>query len=208
MGVASAIWSQARGVSGGQADEADLLARCLRGDNDAREALVRRYQRTVYRLAYSLLGHPEEAVDATQDALIAMLQSLRSFRGEASFETWLKRLTTNVCLTHRRRARVRGPWNQLEEEGKQIAPGPDPESVALTHEVQAAVREQVRRLPSDYRVVVVLRDIHGLSYSEIAEILRIPAGTVKSRLCRGRQMLRLAIEDDERIPTPTQGERP
>lgn len=207
MGVASAIWSQARGASGVRADEAELLRRCLRADNDAREALVRRYQRTVYRLAYSLLGHPEEATDAAQDALVAMLQSLRSFRGEASFETWLKRLTTNVCLTHRRRARVRAPWNQPEEEVEQVAPGPSPESVALRHEVQAAVREQVRRLPSDYRAVVVLRDIHGLSYSEITEILRVPVGTVKSRLCRGRRMLRLAIEDDERIPTPTRGER-
>jgi len=208
MDAALANWSMARGVSVVQPEEARLLALSRRGDNDAREALVRRHQAAVYRLAYSLLGHPEDALDATQEALVAMLSSLHSFRGQARFETWLRGLTTNVCLTRRRRARARISYDQLCGEDEQPSPGPTPESVALVREVQMAVREHVRRLPAEFRAVVVLREMEGLSYSEIGEVLRLPLGTVQSRLSRGRQMLREAMAADERIPTPRRGMTP
>jgi RNA polymerase sigma-70 factor (ECF subfamily) len=190
-----------------QSEECHLLASCQRGDADAQETLVSRYQATVYRLAYSLLGHTEEALDAAQEALIAMLRSLPSFRGEARFETWVKRLTINVCLMRRRRKRTRILCDQMDEGSERPAPDPGPESIALTREVQTAVREHLHRLPTEFRPVVVLRELEGLSYAEIAEILRIPLGTVQSRLSRGRQMLRETMAADERIPTPSRGRR-
>ncbi len=205
MSVALAIWSLVRGSSVVQPDEARLIALCQRGDKDAQETLVRRYQATVHRLAYGLLGHPEEALDATQEALVAVLRSLHSFRGEARFETWLKRVTANVCLMRRRQARTRVVCDGPDEESRQATPDPGPESVALTREVQAAVREHVCRLPVQFRAAVVLRELEGLSYTEIAGILRVPLGTVRSRLARGRRMLRESMAVDERIPTPSGG---
>jgi RNA polymerase sigma-70 factor (ECF subfamily) len=190
-----------------ESEEAALLARCRRGDREAQEALVRRYQQKVYRLACGLLGNPEEALDASQESLVAMLRSLRSYRGEARFQTWLYQLTTNVCLMQRRRTQARTriltefPTDHQQNAGE----GNEPERRALNREMQGAIREHLRKLPAEFRAVVVLRELEEMSYDEIAEILRVPMGTVQSRLNRGRRLLRLAMLADERIPTPRKG---
>lgn len=204
MGVAVALYEEVGALSAADSEEARLLRRCRAGDRHAQEALVRLCQDRVYRLAYSLLGHREEALDAAQEALVAMLRSLRSFRGEARFQTWLYRLVTNVCLMRRRshQARTRllvdAPASGLEFPDER----PDPEAVALRGEAQTAVRECLLRLPADFRAVVVLRELEGLSYEEIAETLAIPLGTVQSRLSRGRELLRRALLADTRVPLP------
>lgn len=188
-----------------QTEEARLVARCRGGDRQAQEILVRRCQERVYRLAYNLLEHPEEALDAAQEALIAMLRSLPSFRGEARFETWLYRVTTNVCLMRRRQlcARTRLVTDLAADIPAARAGAADPETAALRGETRAAVREGLRRLPAGFRAVVVLRELEGLSYEAIAEILRIPLGTVQSRLSRGRQMLRDILMADQRVAWPS-----
>jgi len=200
MGVAVAICQEAGRVAA-ESEESRLIARSVAGDRAAQETLVRRYQDQVYRLAYGLLGDADDARDATQEALIAMLRSLRTFRGQSRFLTWLYRLTTNVCLMQRRRhrARTRLLTDMPVESYDTPEPSPDPESIALSREVQVAVRECVRRLPAEFRAVVVMRELESLSYEEIAEILHVPLGTVQSRLSRGRRLLRQALLADERV---------
>jgi RNA polymerase sigma-70 factor (ECF subfamily) len=207
MTVAVAAWGELGESAGVQSEEARLLARCRSGDRGSQEALVRRYQDAVYRLAYRLLGNPEDALDASQEALVAMLRALCSFRGEVPFEVWLRRLATNVCLMQRRRRRVRARLvgELASEDADEASHEAGPESIALSREVQSAVWEHLRRLPAQFSAVVVLRELEGLSYEEIARTLRIPLGTVQSRLHRARQLLRAAMARDERIPAPKRG---
>jgi len=206
MGVAVAACQEAWRVAE-ESEESRLIARARGGDRAAQELLVRRYQEPLYRLACNLLRHPEDARDATQEALVAMLRSLRTFRGEARFRTWLYRLTTNVCLMQRRRHQARTRLLSATPVEACDSPAADPESAVLARDMQAAVRECVRRMPPDFRAVVVLREVEGLSYEEIAEILRLPFGTVQSRLSRGRRWLREALLADERIsPRYARGE--
>ncbi|NIM07316.1 MAG: sigma-70 family RNA polymerase sigma factor [Armatimonadetes bacterium] len=189
-----------------ESEEARLLARCRSGDRQAQEALVRRYQDRTYRLAYDLLGNHEDALDASQEALVAMLRSLPSFRGEARFHTWFYRLTVNICLMQRRRllTRTRILTNLAARELDSPSQF-DPESAALGSEIQSAVREHLRQLPPALRAIIVLREIEGFSYDEIAEVLRIPLGTVQSRLSRARSLLRKALLADDRIPSVRPG---
>jgi RNA polymerase sigma-70 factor (ECF subfamily) len=136
-----------------------------------------------------------------------MLRSLARFRGESRFQTWLYRITVNICTMRRRsvRARTRLITEMSADSAQRAWQQIDPESVALSREAQAAVREHLRRLPPEFRAVVVLRELEGLSYDEIAETLSIPLGTVRSRLSRGRLLLREALLSDERIPSPQMG---
>jgi len=185
-----------------ESEDARLIARCRAGDRAAQEALVRRHQDQVYRLACRLVGDPEEASDVAQEALIAMLRSLGAFRGEARFETWLFRVTTNICLMQRRRRQAR--TRLITDLAVTCCEHPpagnaDPESAAASRELQGAVRECLRRLPAEFRAVVVLRELEGLSYEEIAQVLKLPLGTVQSRLSRGRRLLREALLADERV---------
>jgi len=196
MSVAIAVCKSMRGAMG-EGEDSRLLARCRQGDRDAQEALVRRYQDKVYRLAYNLLGHQEEALDASQEALIAMLHSLPSFRGESQFPTWLYRLTANICLMQRRRLR-RSPQIMGDQE-LQVSTLPDPAISAQRHELQEVVRQHLRNLPAEFRGAMVLRELEGLAYEEIAAVLHIPVGTVQSRLSRGRELLRQALLKDKRI---------
>lgn len=207
MGVAVAVWEETGTRVTAESEEARLVARCQDGDREAQEMLVRKYQEKVYHLAYGLLGHPEEALDACQEVLVAMLRSLARFRGESRFQTWLYRITVNICIMRRRsvRARTRLITEMSADSAQRAWQQIDPESVALSREAQAAVREHLRRLPPEFRAVVVLRELEGLSYDEIAETLSIPLGTVRSRLSRGCLLLREALLSDERIPSPRMG---
>ncbi len=201
MGVAAATFSRVGRGAVEESEEARLVSRCRRGDREAQEALVRRYQEKVYRLAHALLGHPEEALDACQEALVAMLRSLPTYQGAARFSTWLHALTVKTCLMHRRSLRIRTRIITDAPPEDYPAPSPwiDPEGAALSAEVQTAVREHLRRLPAEFRAAVVLREMEGLSYDEIADTLKIPLGTVQSRLNRGRELLRKAFLADARV---------
>jgi len=193
VAAGAACQEAVNGVTRQWDDEACLVARCQSGDRAAQEILVRQCQDRVYRLACSLLNHPEEALDATQEALVAMLRSLGSFRGQSAFRTWLYRLTTNVCLSYRRRLRVRTRLVTSLPDEDYPAPEEGPHELTLQRELQATVRELLAGLPPGYREVVVLREVEGLAYEEIAQALQLPLGTVQSRLSRGRQMLKRAL---------------
>jgi RNA polymerase sigma-70 factor (ECF subfamily) len=177
-------------------DEGELIARSQKGNVSAFNQLVLAYQDTVYSVALRILGDPDGAADATQEAFISAFQSVRSFRGGV-FKVWLLRIVTNACYDVLR-SKKRRPTDSLDEmaEDEDNSGGPastafeSPEEHALRVDMQAEVQRGLQALPADQRIVVVLSDVHGLSYDEIAAVTKSELGTVKSRLNRGRTHLR------------------
>lgn len=182
-----------------------LVKRAQDGDHSALSELVHRYERKTYNLAYRLMGNHADASDAAQDALVRVCMRLQNFRGDSAFSTWLFRVVTNTCLDElRRRGRLRHA--SLDdalpvEEGSVVRQATDegegPVEYAERQELQAAVQRAINRLPDEYRVVVIMRDLQGLSYQEIAALLGTTLGTIKSRLHRARQALRAILKATE-----------
>lgn len=163
------------------------------------DLLVRLYEKRVYNFAYRLAGNPADAEDVAQEAFVRVFNSIATFRGEANFSTWLFKIVTNVYLDERKRARSHqtlplDEYIELEEDSvaRQIEdPGPTPEGLAQLHERNKLLQEAIQSLPEYQRAMVVLYHSHGKSYEEIADIMNLPIGTVKSRLNRAR----LALKD-------------
>lgn len=180
-----------------QPDEKTLVETAKRGDLAAFNQLVLMYQSQVYNVAYRLLGDPDAAADATQDAFLKAFRRLHQHRG-GSFRAWLLRIVTNTCYDMLRR-RARRPTYPLEpqsddQESDRLprwqSDAESPEEMVLRREIHWAVQEGLSTLSPEHRTVIVLSDIEGLSYEEIAQVLNIPVGTVKSRLSRARARLR------------------
>jgi RNA polymerase sigma-70 factor (ECF subfamily) len=172
-------------------DERTLLSRARAGDLDAFEMLVRTYQDRIYNLAFRITGNHEDAADAAQDAFIRAYQGLARFRADASFFTWLYRIATNVALDLVRRRPATLP---VELPPDHPAPG-GPEQEASRREIHRRVQAALGMLPAEFRAAVVLRDLQGLSYEDIARALHVPVGTVRSRISRGREALRAQLTD-------------
>ncbi|HEY7401221.1 MAG TPA: sigma-70 family RNA polymerase sigma factor [Actinomycetota bacterium] len=171
-----------------------LVRRFNEGDREAFGLLVERHERRVYNLAFRMLGKEEDARDATQDAFVAALRKLGGFRGEARFTTWMHRVTVNACYDLLRK-QARQPMLRLVGEEDEHAPEPGlpvedhGDEVAGTTDVERALAE----VPIEFRAVLVLHDLQDVAYDEIARILDVPVGTVKSRLHRGRIALAKAM---------------
>ncbi len=161
-----------------------LIERYVRGDGPAFSELVRRHQRLVYNICFRVAG-PTDAEDLTQEVFIRLLDKVTQWRGDSKFTTWLYRLTLNHCRDALRRRRP----DTVEVDERFVDPGPRPERTAESREIADRVTAALMELPLDYRAVVFLRDIEGFAYGEIAEILEIELGTVKSRLARARSRL-------------------
>jgi RNA polymerase sigma-70 factor (ECF subfamily) len=179
------------------ATDAELIDRFRGGDQDAFTELVTRHERRVYNLAYRMLGRAEDARDAAQDAFLSCYRHLASFRGEAAFTTWLHRITVNACYDSlRRRPPDPAPLSEVPE--------PSP---ARDHADQAAaavdVQRALGRVPVEFRAALVLHDIQGLPYEEVAEALEVPIGTIKSRIHRGRLALARALSGEPDHATDT-----
>ncbi len=172
-------------------DERDLITRSCAGDLEAFESLVRAHQAPIYNLAYRLTGNREDATDAAQDAFVRAYQALPRFRQDAAFGTWLYRIATNAALDLVRRRPAVPP---VELTANHRAPD-DPEVEAQRREIHRRVHAALGHLPPEYRAAVVLRDLQGLDYEEIARVLQVPIGTVRSRLSRGRGALRAQLTD-------------
>ncbi|MFP4248129.1 MAG: sigma-70 family RNA polymerase sigma factor [Armatimonadota bacterium] len=171
------------------------------GDAEAFDRLVEAHYRSVYNTAYRMLRTPSAASDATQATFVRVWEALSSFRGDASFSTWLYRITMNVCLDELRRNKNKPLSLTVEDDDGEASRERDipdfsdePASTAEQRQLQELVHEAIGRLSEDFRAVIVLYDIRGLSYQEIGDALEIPLGTVKSRLNRARQALREEIE--------------
>lgn len=183
-------------------DEHKLIERCKAGDRSAFDTLIRAYEKRVYNLAYRLCGHYDEANDISVDAFLRVYQALKLFRGEANFSTWLFRIVTNVYLDRRKRSRNKQhlsleEYIELEENSvaRQIEdPAPTPSMVAEQRERQDLLQQAIQALPDYQRAMIVLYHTEGLAYDEIAGVLNLPIGTVKSRLNRARLTLREKLE--------------
>jgi RNA polymerase sigma-70 factor, ECF subfamily len=168
-----------------------LIARSRSGDTRAFDRLVEKYQDRVYDLAYRITGHHDDAQDAAQDAFVKAYLALGTFRGDAAFSTWLHRIAVNAAYDAVRRRPPAGS-HPVEAAGACADPLGD-----RAERVEARVRicGAIAALPLEQRAVVILRDIQGWSYEEIAAITEIPVGTVRSRLARGREALKAALAD-------------
>lgn len=174
----------------GAPDDADLLRRHLDGDHDAFAELVRRHRDHLWAVALRTLGNPDDAADALQDALISAMRHAGSFRGDAQLGTWLHRIVVNACLDRLRR-RAAHPTTSLPDDDHASGPPILPASRDEFDERDTAadVQAALATLSADQRAAIVLVDIEGYPVEEVAAILEVPTGTVKSRCARGRAKL-------------------
>jgi RNA polymerase sigma-70 factor (ECF subfamily) len=187
-----------RGLASGHADEPALIAQCLAGDRKAYAVLVERYKGLVHDLVYRMIGDAGKAEDVAQDAFVKAYLSLRHFRGQSRFSTWLCRIALNRCKDLMRKA-SREVLMPGGPDGEPTLPDPadEGETPAATlerREREAVLRGALARLPTKYREAVVLRHIEGMDFAEVGTLLGIPAGAAKVRTFRGREMLRKFLE--------------
>jgi RNA polymerase sigma-70 factor, ECF subfamily len=179
------------------------VRRVQAGEADAFEPLVERHQKPIFNLLYRWLGDYDEAAEAAQEVFLAAFRSIRQFRGEAKFSTWLYQIAINQAKN--RRAQLAVGRSRLaphseddpEQDGNPVArlphAGPDPGQLAEQQELSALVQQGLGRLPPDDALMILLHDLQGASYDEIGGMLKIPLGTVKSRLHRARQALKVKL---------------
>ena len=177
-------------------DEVTLIQRSCQGDLDAFNHLVESYQSQVFNLAWRMLGSHASAEDAAQEAFISAYRNIASYRG-GSFRAWLLRITTNACYDLLRAAKRHGgaSLDALLETPSFQPPSkdPSPESQALSAELSAVIQQAILALPDDQRSVLVLVDVEGLAYEEVAQAAGVNIGTVKSRLSRARAHVRESL---------------
>ncbi len=188
-------------------DDAVLVRRCRQGDSSALTRLIVKYQDRIYNTILKICGNPDDAAELSQETFVKVIEHMDSFRGNSTFYTWLFRIAINLSYNHCRR-RVKIASVSLDSAGgsefssakaqlgawladERVA---DPAFLAQNREVIHILTQCLARLDDDHRVVVVLRDIEGMSYAEIAEALEVELGTVKSRLSRARAQLREVLE--------------
>ena len=169
-----------------------LIQRCLQGDQHAWDLIVRQYWRKVFNVAYKFVGKHDEAEDLTQDIFLKIFRSLDTFDRRANFQTWLISVSRNLCIDHYRSVRKERETIDRGVDAANLAPAstePGPIAALEQRDRVALLRQALSALPDTLRTAVLLRDIQELSYQEIAEKLRLPEGTVKSRINRGRTEL-------------------
>jgi len=188
--------------------ERRLVRRLRRGDQRAFATIVRTYQQRVFNMVFRFLGNREEAEDVAQDVFVTVYQSAANFRGDSKFSTWLYRVTVNHCKNRlkylKRRGRHMGrPLDEIAEH--QMAQGsgetqpafhaaiPRPDDLAQGRQLEALIQREMAKMDEDHRLLLVLRDIQGLSYQEMAEVTGLNVGTIKSRLHRARLALKEAL---------------
>lgn len=169
-----------------------LISRARGGDRDAFGELVEQYRDNVYRLAYRMCGNAYDADEAAQEAFVAAWRALPNFRGDAKFSTWLYRLTTNAAIDVMRREKR----HQTVGDGEMVDLADDadsPQETVERTEQQEAMQKALATLSEEYREVLLLRYMEELDYAEIAEVLQLPSGTVKSRINRAKAALKTAL---------------
>ena len=185
------------GLEDDDADDRALLAAHVDGDPQAFSTLVRRHQDRLWAVALRTLGDREEAADALQDALLSAYRSAASFRGEARVTTWLHRVVVNACLDRVRRSKVRATVPMPE--GREAV---DPRNRLDERETALEIEAALALLPDEQRVALVLVDVHGMPVDDVAAVLGVPTGTVKSRCSRGRARLALQLGHLRNRPLP------
>ncbi|HKB26191.1 MAG TPA: sigma-70 family RNA polymerase sigma factor [Methylomirabilota bacterium] len=180
-------------MDGRRGDDGDLLDRLRRGDPRAFEALVIAYQHRVFGVALRMLRNRAEAEEVAQEVFLRVHRAIASFRGEAKLSTWLYAIASRLCL-NRLATGERRLAREGEESLERLRADADPAAQVERAELEAALQRAIDELPGERRIVVVLRDVEGLAYEEIAEVLELPLNTVRSRLHRARMDLKEKLE--------------
>jgi len=182
----------------------ELVERSKQGDPVAFEELVIMHQKLIYNLAYRMMGNEEDACDVVQEAFLRAFKSLKKFNMKSSFSTWLYRIASNICIDQLRKNKKFRVYpmsyqDNFSENNTKFAVESDdlPEEQAERRETRKRVNQAINKLPEEHRIIVVLRDIQGMSYKEIAEILKLNIGTVKSRINRARLSLKKELQNFE-----------
>lgn len=188
----------------------DLIKLSLAGDTGAFEELMEKYQHKIYSLAYRYMGNEEDASDMAQEALVKAYRSLHGFKGDSSFSTWIYRITANVCIDELRKRKRTLHMISLDEpvatmDGDEIERditdhSPTADILYERKELEDYLQSLINTLKPDHKSAIILRDVMGFSYEEIAEILQCSVGTVKSRISRGRGILRKKLVGRELLP--------
>lgn len=187
-------------------DERRWIADCLAGRTDAFGPLVLRYQDRLYHAALRIADTPEDAYDVVQDAFLNAYQSLASFKGDAEFFTWLYRIAFNAAISQKRKKKATASLD-TGRNGKPVAEPVDeshgvrPGDAMEQGEDEAKLHAAIRRLSTEHRAVLVMKDLDGLKYEDIAEAMGVPIGTVRSRLHRARLELRALLEGESQVGT-------
>ena len=171
-----------------------FVTQAAAGSREAFDELVRRYRRSVYNLVRALTGGDDDAEDLVQDVFVRAFRAIDGFRGDSAFKSWLYRIAVNVVHTHLQRRRTREPFSSGRGGDASLSDVPDADDLESAVVRRQAIERALASLPEQLRVLVVLRDVHGLKYDEIAKIVKSPRGTVESRLFRARQQLRPMLE--------------
>ena len=188
-------------------DDTVLVEQCRQGDSEATERLILKYQNRIYNAILRICANPDDAAELTQDTFVKVIENIDKFRGRSSFYTWAFRIGVNLTLNYCQR-KVRIGFRSLDaednednEQAKRVLKefladdsSPNPAVVAANKELSEIVVDALMKLREEQRIVVVLRDIEGMNYAQIAEVLDIELGTVRSRLSRARSNLREIIE--------------
>ena len=195
-------------------DDHSLVQRARSGDERAFRLLVERYQKKVYAVALGMVKDREEAMDVVQEAFVKVHRSLDSFKADATFYTWLYRITVNVCIdVIRRRGAMRSDSVEFDERiahdlseanlgavSSQL--GSNPEKTVLQRELGEKIQTALEQIPEKHRAILLLRELDGLSYEELAQVLDIPKGTVMSRLFHARAKVQKLLSESLGIPLP------
>ena len=169
----------------GDVTDADLIAAHLAGDRHAFDTIVQRYEHRVWAVCLRMCDGPDDARDAAQDTFVTALRAIASFRGDAQLSTWLHRIAVNASLDVRRK-QARQKAKPFEPIPEIVSDEPGPDDLTIRADRAAAVHAALAQLSPEHRAVIVLHDLQGLQYPEVADVLDVPVGTVKSRLHRAR----------------------
>lgn len=166
-------------------EERILIEKCINRDTHAFESLILKYESKIYNMCYYLLKNKEDALDASQEVCIKIYKSINKFKGDSKFSTWIYRITYNTCLDYIKKRKDELSYEDVISTDNNIESRT--EGIIEARELKFELKRCILKLNNDFKTVIVLRDIEGLSYQEIAEVLNIEVGTVKSRLNRARE---------------------
>jgi len=178
-------------------DEVDLISRCKEGDQDALKVIFEQYREKVYRIAYGVVRHREDALDIVQEVFIKLFRSIKNFEGKSRFYTYLYRMAMNTAIDYARRTK-RPPTSSIDEDvGRRLSDGAEkrPDRIAMQRELEEKLNQAMARLPSDQRAALIFREVEGLSYEEMAEAMGCSMGTVMSRLHYARKKVQESLKD-------------
>lgn len=176
-----------------------LILRCKNGDINAFEILVSEYDKKIYNIAYGLVGNAEDAKDITQDAFLKAFKNIKNFRGDSSFSTWIHRIAINAGKDFIRKSKKSLSLEEIKSDRDIKDESAGPQDYIERKEKSLEINEALIQLKEEHRNVILLKDVQGFSYQEIADILEINIGTVKSRISRGRYLLRDLLKKNKEL---------